>query len=114
MAKFSGDVGFVTTEDRGYGVFVPVTVEKHYYGDHLKVLKRTVSGQGINDDVRISDEISFVADAYASQHYFDIKYVVWQGVKWKVEYADFQYPRLHLSIGGMYNERTESTPEVTP
>ena len=33
-----------------------------------------------------------------------MKYVTYMGVKWKVENISVQFPRLVLSLGGIYNE----------
>lgn len=61
------------------------------------------SGETLSDDVSISNMISIIADPYAYENFFAVKYVEWQGVKWNVKSIDVQPPRLVLTIGGVYN-----------
>lgn len=106
MAKFYGIIGFVeTVEDpENPGVWTEVSVEKHYCGNLIRNTRRLqTTSNTVNDSVIISNEISIVADPYAQQHMYAMRYVVFQGVKWKIETVDVEYPRLKLSIGGVYN-----------
>ena len=57
----------------------------------------------VNDDINISNEISVVADDFADKNLHAMKYVVLKGTKWKISSIELQYPRLILSIGGVYN-----------
>ena len=77
--------------------------ERNYYGDVIRNARRLQSADKVNDDINISNEISIVADPYANDHFYAIRYVVFQGAKWKVSNVDVQYPRLILSLGGLYN-----------
>lgn len=77
--------------------------ERNYYGDVIRNTRRLQSADKVNDDINISNEISIVADPYANDHFYAIRYVVFQGAKWKVSNVDVQYPRLILSLGGLYN-----------
>ena len=51
----------------------------------------------------ISNEITILADAYAFQNYQNIRYAEVMGARWKVNYVEVQYPRLRLTLGGVYN-----------
>lgn len=64
--------------------------------------KRQNSG-GINDDVNISNIISIVADSFANENCSEIVYAEFLGIKWKVTDIEPQYPRLLLTLGGVYN-----------
>ena len=115
MAKFFGQIGFVQTveEPYGSGIWVEKEYERDYYGDVLRKIHRWDSGQQINDDINISNEISVVSDSFADQHIPGIRYVVWNGVKWKVSSVEIEYPRLKLSVGGVYNgEQTRSAKDL--
>lgn len=103
MAKYYGNIGFSTQRESKPGVWVNEIVEKKYFGDLIKNTKGYQSSDSLNDDIRISNEISIVADPYANEHYSDICYVELNGAKWKVTNINIQYPRLVLSIGGVYN-----------
>jgi hypothetical protein len=47
-----------------------------------------------------------VADAYANEHYFAIRYVEWAGVRWTVRDVEVQRPRLLLRLGEVWNGLT--------
>lgn len=103
MAKWSGKVGFETTLETEPGIWKEKIIEKPYYGDVIRNARRLESSGVINDGVNISNEISFVADPYARENFHAICYIEFMGTKWKVSNIDVQYPRLVLSIGGIYN-----------
>lgn len=103
MPKFYGAVGYVKTVETSPGVSVEQITERNYYGDVIRNTRRLQSADKVNDDINISNEISIVADPYANDHFYAIRYVVFQGAKWKVSNVDVQYPRLILSLGGLYN-----------
>lgn len=105
MEKFYGKVGYcVTTEDPPEsGVVKDVKTERMYYGDVLKNQSRWQSAQNLNDNLRVGNRISILADAYAYQNFSNIKYVEWMGVLWKVIDIEVERPRLILALGGEYN-----------
>lgn len=103
MAKFYGTVGYVETVETAPSVWDEQTIERQYYGDVVKNAKRYEKGEGLNDNLNVNNTISIVADAYAEQHFFAIRYVEWMGARWKVSSVDVQRPRLILSLGGVYN-----------
>lgn len=103
MARFSGNIGYVENVKTGTGKYVSQETVRHYYGDVTRAVRKLKDGQDIHDDVEINNEISIVADPYAYQHFFAIRYAEWQGVKWKVSNVEVLYPRLILTLGGMYN-----------
>lgn len=103
MAKFYGTVGFVKTVESTPGVWTEQIVERKYYGNVIS-RTRSLQSNGVNDNINISDEISIVADPFANENYFAIRFVEYLGAKWKVQSISVQFPRLNLSLGGLYNE----------
>lgn len=106
MAKFYGHVGYVETQETSPGVHKAVATERDYSGDVYRNARRLESGDGINDNVTVNNSLSIVADPYAYQHFFAIRYVRWMGALWKVTNVEVQSPRLLLTIGGVYNGPT--------
>lgn len=107
MAKFSGKVGYgPTTAETAPGVWNEVVVERDYVGDILRNVRQLQTGESVNDDLSVDNSISIVADAYASEHFFAIRYVMWAGTRWKVSNVEVQSPRLLLRLGGVYNGPT--------
>lgn len=106
MARFYGEIGFGTSVEVEAGVWEDSIVEKLYYGDVLRNTRKLTEGQSVNDDISVSNSISIVADPYADEHFFAIRYVKWQGSLWKVTDVEVQRPRLLLRLGGVYNGNT--------
>lgn len=111
MAKYYGAIGYSLTKEEpaNSGIWVEKIEERFYYGDVLRNRRQNKQGDKINDDISISNEISIIADEYAYQNFFAIKYVTWMGTKWKVTDVEIQRPRLTLSIGGGYNGPSTGT-----
>lgn len=112
MAKFYGKVGYaenvekLTDNGQPTGVWLDSIIERNYYGDVIKNVRRLNQGDSVNYDVAVSNTISIVADAYANQHFFAIRYVEWMGSLWEVISAEVERPRLILTLGGKYNGPT--------
>lgn len=113
MAKFFGRVGFGQSVETTPGVHENVITEKEYYGDVERASRQLSEGEHLNKDVSVSNDISIVADDYANDHIFAIRYVEWAGVLWTVSNVDVRSPRLLLRIGEVYNGPTPAVP-VTP
>lgn len=103
MARFYGIVGYAETVETVPGVWEEQITERNYSGEVHKISKKWQSGESLNDDLVVSNEISIVADPFAFNNFHNIRYVVWMGVKWKVSRMDIQRPRITLTLGGVYN-----------
>lgn len=104
MAKFRGVIGFAETVEKEPGVHVEDIVERTYRGDILYNRRRLESSGNVNDNINVSNEISILADAYATNHFYAMRYVEYGGAKWKVSNVDAtKRPRLVLTLGGLYN-----------
>lgn len=115
MAKFSGVIAFATSVEVTPGVWDDQIVERHYRGDILQNTRRwdiitRQSGQQINDDFKVSNLISVLADTYCYHNIPNIKYITWLGVKWKVTKADVDRPRIIFTIGDVYNATPVGVP----
>ncbi len=106
MAKYYGSIGYGETTEMSPGVWEEVITERKYFGDVLQFTSRWENGQGLNDDLNISNKISIVADPFAYEHFHNIRYAEWLGAKWKISNVEVAYPRLILSVGGVYNEES--------
>lgn len=103
MAKWTGMIGFATSEEIRPGVWAPMITEHKYYGDVIRNTRRIYSSDKANDDIDISNELSIIADPYARENFHTIRYAEFMGAKWRVSNVDVQYPRLILTLGGVYN-----------
>jgi hypothetical protein len=110
--RYFGTVGFAETIEKAAGVWEDVIVEKQYYGDVLRNTRSLVDGQQVNDNLVVNNSISIVADPYASEHFFAMRYISWAGTRWTVTDVEVRSPRLLLRLGEVYNGPTPAP--VTP
>ena len=106
MTKWAGKVGYGIEVRVKPGVTETQIIERNYTGDVERVSRRYQTDNNMNNDLDISNEISIVADPFAYENFVNIKYVTWLGQRWRVSNINVQYPRLSLSIGGIYNGPT--------
>lgn len=109
--RYFGNIGFemTVTDPEDPTVDIETPIERPYYGDVLSANRRLESSSnGVNDNLSISNRISIVADAFAEQNFFAIRYAEWNGCKWRVNNVEVQRPRLILSLGGVYNGNTQA------
>lgn len=104
MAKFYGNIGYApTVSETSPGIYEDVMTVKAYRGDIMRISRRLQSSDKVNDDITVSNEISIVADPFATENFHSMLYVEFMGAKWKITNVEVQRPRLILTIGGVYN-----------
>lgn len=104
MAKFHGIIGYSEPVETRPGVWTEQIVEKTHSGDLLRNTGNwNTNPDSTNDNLKLSNQVSIVANPYAINHVHQIKYVEFMGAKWKVSSANVQYPRIILTLGGVYN-----------
>lgn len=106
MAKFYGAIGFGHAIETSPGVYEDVITEKLYYGDVHRNSRQAQENGNVNLDITVQNSISIVADAYATENFFAIRYIAWMGELWVVSNVEVQRPRLVLRLGGVYNGPT--------
>lgn len=105
MPKYFGKVGFAESVETAPGIWEDQIVERSFYGDIVRDLRRLQNHTKLNDDITITNSFSIVADKYAYANFHKIRYLEYMGTKWKVESVDASTPpRLTLDVGAVYNE----------
>lgn len=106
MNKWYGVVGFMTTvpDPDHRGTFIEQLTIRKYYGDILRVSQRWQPvADKTNDDISVSHRISILSDPFAAQHFHEIRFVEWLGTRYKAESVEVEYPRIIISLGGVYH-----------
>jgi len=104
--RFHGRVGYGDTQETSPGVHADVIVERSYFGEVTRAARSLTEGENLNPDLTVGNSISIVADAFANERFFDIRYVEWAGQLWTVTSVEVQRPRLLLRLGEVYNGPT--------
>lgn len=102
MAKWHGKVGYAEQVETTPGVWEEKITVHQYYGDVVRNIRRLEGSGEVNDNVNVSMEISIVADPYAIQNFHAMRYIEFMGSLWKISNVEVNYPRLVLTIGGLY------------
>lgn len=104
MAKWHGNIGYVETMEVQPGIWKEQVIERQYYGDVTRNTRSLQQSDGVNDNVNISNNISIIADPYANENFHNMRYAQFMGTNWKITNIEVQYPRLILTIGGLFND----------
>lgn len=109
MAKFCGRIGYAIPTETVPGKWKDKVVEHQYRGDiRSNSMRWESSSEGTNDDLNVNVQISIIADQFANMNFHSMKYVRFMGTCWKIKSVIPNYPRLMLTIGGVYNGPTEN------
>lgn len=103
MAKFYGSIGFVKTVETSPDIWETVETVKRYRGDLIRNQRRWENGDTVNENLTVSNEVAILADKFANENLDAIKWVEVMGSKWKVNSVTIDYPRITLTVGGVYN-----------
>lgn len=104
--KYYGQIGYAVTEETAPSVWEDKIVERAYKGDIQRLSSSWQNAEKVNKDLNLNNSISIVADPYAFEHFHTIKYATWLGTRWCVTNVEVKYPRLLLTVGGIYNGPT--------
>lgn len=112
--KYYGNAGFRLKDvEVEPDVYEPQLVVKRVRGDVISSrYRRDQNGdKSTIDNIRITNQISLVADQFFMKHISNLLYMEYQGVKWKVESFDVsRAPRVIVDLGGVYNEQENAYP----
>lgn len=112
MAKLYTIIGYAPSfQETSPGIYEEVIVQKYYYGELLRNTRRLEGSDKVNSDVNISNRISIIADPYALTNFHQMRWVNFMGAKWKIADVEVEYPRLILSVSGLYAENEEEDDE---
>lgn len=98
-------IGYNITEPQepDSDIYVNNVIERECYGETTRLSSKWQNSGHVNDDISINNEISILADPFILANFSNIAYAEFLGTKWKVNACEIQYPRLVLTVGGVYN-----------
>lgn len=73
-------------------------------GDLLRNTRNSGSNEHSTiDEITIDNRFSIVGSPYVFNNVNRLRYIKWQGIKWKIGSISVERPRLILSVRGEYN-----------
>lgn len=103
MAKYHGAIGYGVSTETYPGVWDESIIERKYYGDITKNRMNVQQNTVINGGITLNNIISIVTDSFARENAFNIRYATYLGKKWRVTNIEVEFPRIILTLGGLYN-----------
>lgn len=104
MARFYGTLGFSITAETKPGVWTSSVTEHEAFGDIIRYRNDYSQQTGsTNDDLVISSQVSVIMDPFILANVQRVVYVKFMDIAWKVKSIEPSYPRLTLTLGGVYN-----------
>ena len=104
MARYYGNIGYCVMNETSPGVWEEQIIIRPYSGELVRNIRKLQSTDQLNDDINVANKISIISDPYANENFYNMRYVEFMGTKWKVSDVEVQYPRLILTLGGLYND----------
>ena len=103
--RFYGIIGYGIPSEDDYGVVTNRIIERMHMGDIIKVVTRNEPAQQVNNNIRLNNSFSIVKDAFITEKFQYIKYIVFNGARWEVSSAtvDPDRPRINIEAGQVYN-----------
>lgn len=103
--RFYGVIGYGIPSEDDYGVVTNRIVEHMHMGEIIKVVTRNEPAQQVNSNIRLNNSFSIVKDAFITENFQYIKYIVFNGARWEVSSAtvDPDRPRINIEAGQVYN-----------
>ena len=111
MNKFWGTIGFSTQVETSPDVWTEQITERGYSCEKVRNGTRwqqpayTTS----NENLVVDNRVSVLADPYAWSAISSMRYLIRYGSKWKITAIEENYPRLILTLGGLYHGNTEQS-----
>ncbi len=108
--KYSGVIGFaIRNEESDFDVYDDVIVERPYTGTILDDITRYNTGDTLSGDVTVTNQFSIVGDTFLFKNFSKMRYISWKGDNWIIASRTEKYPRVKITLGGLYNG---PTPEI--
>lgn len=105
MTRWHGVIGFVMTEEspEGSGIWKDAVTEREYSGQQDSFKRNWDSSSNLNENISINSVISVIADPFLYKNIGFARYVNIMGIDWRISMIENQYPRINITVGGIYN-----------
>ena len=103
MAKYHGKIGYIILTEERPGVWKDKAIEREVYGDFLEDRANIQQADKISKNISMSGRLVVMIDKFAMTNFQHIRYAMFMGTAWSVTSVRPAYPKLHLTLGDMYN-----------
>lgn len=101
-----------TINNVGTGVWEETIVEKTIYPEILReYASRSQQSDSAITDLHLASRFSVVMDPFIRDNLKSVRYVTYLSSRWAVDSIEIVYPRVILTIAGLYNGPTPVVPQ---
>lgn len=101
--KWFGKIGYALDTEVSPGIWEHNVIEREHFGDVLSFRRNEQPGNEIVEGITLTNKISILADPFAESSIESMLYLTFMGTKWNITNIDVEYPRLIISLGGVYH-----------
>ena len=110
MAKYHGKIGYIMPIEVREGVWKEKPIEREAYGDFLEDRSNVQNADKVSKNISLSGRLAVMIDQFAMTNFQHIRYATYMGTAWSVTSVRPAYPKLHLTLGEMYNGERPGNP----
>lgn len=105
MTKYVTTIGYAIIKEREDepSVFENTIVKKKYRCERTKTTRNLTISEVPTGNISASVTISFLANTFARENMFNIRYATYMGQEWIVTSVDFKDSKITCYLGGLYN-----------
>lgn len=103
MAKYHGKIGYIIPTEEYPGKWKDKAIEREAYGEFLEDRASIQQADKISKNISMSGRLVVMIDKFAMTNFQHIRYATYMGTAWSVTSVRPAYPKLHLTLGEMYN-----------
>lgn len=101
--RYSGKFGFAIPTETAPGVMDDVITEREYIGDVVQRTEAFSVMDSVLPQYRTTTSVSVLSDGVLAENYDGLRYISYMGKNWSVSSAVYEFPRLIVYIGELYN-----------
>lgn len=101
--RYSGKFGFSESTETAPGVMEEVITERDYLGDLVQRTEAFSVADSVLPQYRTTTSVSVLSDGVLTENYKKLRYISLMGENWSVSSAVYQFPRLIVYVGDIYD-----------
>lgn len=106
--RYAGAIGFAGTTETSPGIFEERITSRRYRGDVSMNAHRLTVEDTVNGQIKTGAVVSVLADEVLLDRAFDVRWVMYKGVKWQPSYIEIKHPRVVFTLGERYVDQEDA------
>ena len=104
--RYSGKFGFVVPTETAPGVIEDLVTEREYVGDVIQRTEAFMVANSVLPEYRATTSVSVLSDGILKKQYKNLRFIEYMDELWTISSIVFNWPRITIYIGELYNGPT--------